>query len=798
MQDSDRQAQIFTAKLRAVAESIGFDFDEEIELARVDWNSGLSDLFREGDTQTLHRRLRGRVHGVDIEIFEFHAGTTRDLADVRGLRPIRALPVPRRPSQVQPGVLFSREADKAISNLGIQTSKLPVAEEAGFLKRLYHQRFSLRGAAIVDFTSASVVVRKQGQFGKMFMNLIDSVDNVFEKRASGALADLFEVTGRFGKKKLRMSQGEKDLIFSALNHGDEQAAARAVAISARASAKDIRKGKLFTDVEAAQLELNRLAPEIGGLRTRLHEMGLEASDIGVKVRHRDGTLVPFNLRENFIPHNIRDDVFINPKFTNRLEKWIIDNHPEMARNRAEANVVLQDYVRHHSSAQFGNMERARELNLPDWAIQTDLEKVLSTYYVRGYRRLEEVRVLGQNNELINPLIKGMQAEGYNHQFAQDLLEATTGAVQYSQGRKNLSKFLRTANTPLLAAAQVINLSQSVSTLLRTNTRATLKAMFFLATDFRKETEFGLRSSALMDNFTGEIMRQMGGFDAGGQFLRATGFSFTERINRTISAVAGRNYAQQLYKRVAQQAKRGQVPNKRAVKELERLGINVDDAIKRGSLSQDDVFSAAQQVTNDTQFRTRAKDLPLWWGSPEGKIVNQFGQFAFKQTQLIKNEVVKKLFSDPAQGLKNLTKLGIAFPIAGEIFGRGRREIREAGSAALSSIIGTDPIEFASVDPALLEAITATGVKNPEVITRIVEDAIMVGALGKFMDVWQATQYGTLSQVSAVLGPSVPLAVAPLEAIARGEIKPISKEVQRRIPFLAPIIVGPKAVKKKEF
>jgi hypothetical protein len=302
----------------------------------------------------------------------------------------------------------------------------------------------------------------------------------------------------------------------------------------------------------------------------------------------------------------------------------------------------------------------------------------------------------------------------------------------------------------------------------------------------------------MDNFTGEIMRQMGGFDAGGQFLRATGFSFTERINRTISAVAGRNYAQQMFKRIANQAKRGQVPNKRAVKELERLGINVDEAIKRGGLKQDDLFSAAQQITNDTQFRTRAKDLPLWWNSPEGKIVNQFGQFAFKQTQLIKNEVAKKLFTDPVQGLKNLAKLGIAFPIAGEIFGRGRRAIREAGSAGLSAIIGTDPIEFPAVDENLLAAIKKTGVSEPEMVTRIVEDAIMVGALGKFMDVWQATQYGTLSQVSAILGPSVPLAVAPLEAIARGEIKPISKEVQRRIPFLAPIIVGPTKAKKKEF
>ncbi|MCK5617560.1 hypothetical protein KAR91_87660, partial [Candidatus Pacearchaeota archaeon] len=224
----------------------------------------------------------------------------------------------------------------------------------------------------------------------------------------------------------------------------------------------------------------------------------------------------------------------------------------------------------------------------------------------------------------------------------------------------------------------------------------------------------------------------------------------------------------------------------------------DEALKRGGLDQDDLFSAAQQITNDTQFRTRAKDLPLWWNSPEGKVVNQFGQFAFKQTQLIKNEVAKKLFTDPVQGLKNLTKLGIAFPIAGEIFGRGRRAIREAGSAGLSQIIGTDPIEFPEVDENLLAAIKKTGVDNPEMITRIVEDAIMVGALGKFMDVWQATQYGTLSQVSAILGPSVPLAVAPLEAVARGEIKPISKEVQRRIPFLAPIIVGPTKTKKKEF
>ena len=300
-------------------------------------------------------------------------------------------------------------------------------------------------------------------------------------------------------------------------------------------------------------------------------------------------------------------------------------------------------------------------------------------------------------------------------------------------------------------------------------------------------EFGLRSSALLDSFTGELMRQLGGADLGGQFLRATGFSFTERINRTISALAGRNYAQNLFTKVARQVQRGRAPNKILVKELERLGISVDDALRRGSLEQNDLFSAAQQITNDTQFRTRAKDLPLWWNSPEGKIVNQFGQFAFKQTQLIKNEVVKELFKNPKRGLANLTKMVIAFPIAGEVFGRGRRKIRE--------LLSGGRIEFEPIDKNILEAVELTGIDDPEIVARIIEDGVMVGATGRFMDMWQATQYGTLSEVSSLLGPSVPLGVAALEA-ARGEFGPLLKEGQRRIPFLAPIIVGPKRPEKK--
>ncbi len=583
-------------------------------------------------------------------------------------------------------------------------SLLEIGEQAIMDVRNYRNPF--RGAPIGDLRSAGKVIRDQGVEGNRLMDKVDRFFNSSESFAGDRIADLENTIRGFTKAELND-------VRRMLDFGET------------ASSEKVRTAGL-------------------AIKEHLDDIAAQASELGELTR-RNGKWIPFNKREAFFPHLIKKDEIV-ADFEAIRKGLVTEKTNEIAANRA-----LRDYLNIHSTQRQSSLSHAREIQLPEKYYETDLVGVLTDYYKSSERRLANIREFGVRDELIQESLRKIGLEGGNANFAAHVMADITGNTVRNNGIQKWSSIIRASNIPLLAMSQMINLSQSASTILRTSVFATSKAIFDTMFSSKVTREFALRSGATLDSVSSEMARHLGGDRYGAKMLRWSGFNFTERINRTIAASAGKNYAENL----AGKLLKGKRSAKGARHELTRLGLDPDQIIAKGGLDFDDLKRAAQTVSNDSQFRSRVTDLPLWWSSPEGKVVTQFKNFAFNQAKLIKTEMITNARHNPRRFTDSVAKLVTVYPAFGFVFGEGRQQVREL---IANNIFGRD-IEFEQPDNQWVKDVfSAVGhtMSNSDanIFARVVDDATMAGAFGLFLDAANSAQYGEQGVQNLFFGPSV--------------------------------------------
>lgn len=111
---------------------------------------------------------------------------------------------------------------------------------------------------------------------------------------------------------------------------------------------------------------------------------------------------------------------------------------------------------------------------------------------------------------------------------------------------------------------------------------------------------------------------------------------------------------------------GGVPKSPEVENLKELGIDVEEALARGSLTQEELTTAAQVMVEHTQGGTNPLMLPGFMRTPWGKVFGQFKTFAYMQANFIGKETMKNIVSKDtasvAKGVKMLSILGGAYPL----------------------------------------------------------------------------------------------------------------------------------------
>jgi len=416
---------------------------------------------------------------------------------------------------------------------------------------------------------------------------------------------------------------------------------------------------------------------------------------------------------------------------------------------------------------FGNLERARgsQISFPFYDVNP--QRAIERYLYGAHTRLAEVKLFGRNFELYDGLMERALAEGADRTLLEQVKNRFMGATLSQKAfdviKPETSATIRSVQTiTKLGLAMIPNATQSINTAMVTNIGATADAIKKSLSKKTKQeaTRFALRSGSTLEASIQEYIKNLGldgSFTILGQrvsatkFLEKTGFVWMERMNRIISANAGKNYSIDIGKRLLNNPK-----DKLAIRAFKRMKIDPKEVLKKGIVTDEMQQTAAQQVTNITQFRAGPLDLPLFFTSPEGKLLAQFKTFSFNQAKMVKNLLKEEV----AKGnLRPLITAVALMPILGE----GVKDLR---------------------------GLLSGQVRDSKGMERILDNISAVGAAGMLNDLWASASYNNIE--GAMLGPTGSDISKILEGSQRalkGKPESLTRFGLRNIPIVGPRIAN---------
>lgn len=373
--------------------------------------------------------------------------------------------------------------------------------------------------------------------------------------------------------------------------------------------------------------------------------------------------------------------------------------------------------------------------------------------ITGSRRHNYGRVLGKDNDLIEPIVRAVRSEGGNAELAENLLVhigGTTFYPKYMQDFASVVTGLQTARK--LALAVIANMSQTINTATMAGLRPTLRGALAATRGVdrqRLSQALGVHETVIRSigqPFVDDIGLRSGASRFADFVLRRSGFTFAEKVNRLVAG----NTAQVVLRDVVAKGVSGRLRGNTldaSRRMLRDLGLDLDDIVRRVRSEGDDYLrsdafrdlelSVAFRLAQRTQFIPSKFLKPVAWTHPIWRVVFQFKNFAINQSRFVADQV----FSEAAHGnLRPMATYMAISPLAGEL-------IKDTRSLL-----------------ALRE-------RDAEGLERVQQNFFAAGGLGLFSDTYAAARYGGTRAASAILGPTggdvAELAVALASADAGG-------------------------------
>lgn len=685
---------------------------------------------------------------------------------------------PRKP--FQKGTSESQRAKTDFGySAGLALGALPIAGAATKIPKIIKPKaFSIVAASKGFLKPVETRIAQQGVSGQKLKTLITKAFDVGEVQAGKRIAELFKVNLKKLTKPERINlldtmegraqplNEKMKTVFNVARKITDELAGEAKRIGVQVKEKTTLRGTEF--VKGTKELPTGLTPfQRGQLE--------QGKNVFATLKR------PFEARQNYFPHKIPD---VETLAKGEIRQDIIDNlvRLKIKPNAKEAAQFLEDYrtfietgkrqdslidymvqtgqsdnaaeafanlqrFRQRTIKKQGSLEFARQVDLPFY--DPDPARVLPEFTVSQSMRLSQIETFGQQNQEINKLIKQIRDEGGDADTVRTGVDRILGIINQNPIKTKASQFLRTIQGFKLGLASIPNMTQGVlNSLLLGDLRAAAAGLKGLFT--RSGREFALRAGATLESTIQETMRGMGSRnELLGKFLKATGFTATERFNRITAANAGRSYGTRLAQQVIKN------PTSKAGKILSELGVDVSELVKRGFLTDNEVLIMAKKFTDMTQFRARPQDLPLFASSSEGKVFFQFKNFIYGQTRLVHRSLIGELKAGRyGKATRNLFILATVFPLAGEVV------------ADIRSLV--------------------TGRKRrTKGLARYFENIGQTGAMGIFFDTLQSGAFGRGTGFLA--GPTVG-EFGELIDILGGPKKGrnLAKFISRRVPFIGQI------------
>lgn len=440
-------------------------------------------------------------------------------------------------------------------------------------------------------------------------------------RLSKSTRSIIEHQGESGKQLAGMLQGARDTeeMFIA---SIQKAMPNVTKIARKGQGSPMINKDFENFVEAAQGLAEprnaRVAQAVDEWRTNHPAIRQRAVDAGLDV----GDLGP-----NYYPHFIDYDRIFKDKNTyNESLNHLVKTGQAQS---AEEAIKLLSFARDVSrNRQFGNLEASRLVDLPFY---DKTPNSFISYLSGSAKRIANTETFGKDDQEALKLIARAGQEGYDTEVMKNAFDVAVGAKQYNPTTANASRIARQyITTTRLGQGALTNISQNVNTGVVTGHMRTLAAAVKQLDPRTREFvgETGVIADAVLN-----AIKTQAGYSSFGQRLAgkavnkitAPGFGTVEKLNRSIAATAGRDYANRL-------AKRGKDDT------LRKLGVTGE--IKNGVLTEAQQIQAARKIVEKTQFKVDPQDLPGWTDSPGGKLVAQFRTFSYNQSKFISNEVIK--------------------------------------------------------------------------------------------------------------------------------------------------------------
>lgn len=522
----------------------------------------------------------------------------------------------------------------------------------------------------------------------------------------------------------------------------------------------------FVDVlggEASPMnETVREAAAVG--REALDKAGDRASEVRLEITLPSGEKIPFHKRGYYFPHiggkslgqrvkDPRERANIKAKLKAQMErggKVVKDSQVEAALKSALKK----------SQTRYGNLEIARVFDSDDWVKEPEM---LLKYLDDAYWRIHIAEKFGPDLEKGEKLLtaigakKGDEAEG----FARSYFKKAT--FTEDPGNPVVKKAIDVTTNfqagSKLGQAVLSNVSQPVYTAVVAGAKNTVKGYYKFFT--KEGKDFGTK---IIGDSWADFMKDTGGIspdDIASKFADAvltnTQFNYIERMNRIVSANAGRYFAVETLEKLIKNPE-----NKTLRRALEKMNINVDDAIGRGKLTELEQLRAGQSIVNRTQFKTDVTEIPLFWSSNPGRLITQFKKFQFKSGQMVKDEILAEM----AKGnVKPFLRAAALFPPAGFAVAKLR-----------------DSIRFG---------------QQTEEERNLADYLAMVGTFGAFTDAFASSSKWPVRGLQYLAGPTLGDAGLAWEAAAgltgyvpggvEGKWRPAAKLLSRQIPVVGPSI-----------
>lgn len=382
-------------------------------------------------------------------------------------------------------------------------------------------------------------------------------------------------------------------------------------------------------------------------------------DIGMTLTTKEGADIPFEGRPNYFPKlydwsKIETQEGYKPDVLKRL----VDS--KQADNTAQAIELLDRYKRDQTKSIFAptaSFQREMVLDLPkDYEIPAQQEILR---YARSYAQQDAIYSVmgGKNLPVIRAALQELQGAQPKDNVAlvTDIVNKFIGQHHSAVDDAAVNLLLNVNSARSLTLAAIPNISQNINTVVKAGWRAVRTALESIGKDPEAARQFALKAGAVFDpemvartygetahtewvGSSGPLGKMMESFAKGTEhvaegIMKYTGFNFTERMNQTIAANAGKFWAQDMFNQAMSGQKVGAVS-----KVFAEAGIDLKQALERGGLTEDDLLNAGRYIMRVTQFPKSKLDVPLWTQSPWGKVVFQFQRFSYQNTKFISKEV----------------------------------------------------------------------------------------------------------------------------------------------------------------